>query len=44
MMVEGMSSYRDEYEVVSSQNPPIAFLVSRQSHKLVEFAHVFTNA
>ena len=42
LMEEGMSSYGDGYEIVLSQNPSTAALVSGQSHKLAELTHLFT--
>jgi len=42
LMAEGMSSYGDGYEVVLSQNPSTASLISSQSHKLAELTHIFT--
>jgi len=42
LMAEGMSSYGDGYEIVLSQNPSTAALVSGQSHKLAELTHLFT--
>jgi len=42
LMTEGMSSDGDGYEVVLSQNPSTASLISTQSHKLAELTHIFT--
>lgn len=42
LMAEGMSSYGDGYEIVLSENPSTAALVSGQSHKLAELTHLFT--
>jgi len=42
LMAEGMSSYRDGYEVVLSQNSSTTSLISGQSYKFAELAHVFT--
>jgi len=42
LMAEGMSSYGDGYEIVLSQNPSTAALVSGLSHKLAELTHLFT--
>jgi len=42
LMVEGMSSYGDGYEIVLSQNPSTASIISAQSHKLAELTHMFT--
>lgn len=42
LMTEGMSSYGDGYEIVLSQNPSTAAIISAQSRKLAELAHMFT--
>jgi len=42
LMAEGMNSYGDGYEVVLSQNPSTASIISAQSHRLAELTHVFT--
>lgn len=42
LMTEGMSSNGDGYEVVLSQNPSTASIISVQSHKLAELSHIFT--
>lgn len=42
LMTEGMSSDGDGYEVVLSQNPSTASLISTQSHRLAELTHIFT--
>ena len=43
LMVEGMISYGDGYEIVLSRNPSTTSMVSSQSHNLVELTHLFTN-
>eukprot|EP00253_Pinus_taeda_P006205 PITA_06205 len=41
LMAEGMSSYGDGYEIVLSQSPSTTSIISAQSHKLAELAHLF---
>jgi mannan endo-1,4-beta-mannosidase len=42
LMAEGMSSYGDGYEIILSQNPSTAALISGQSNKLDELTHMLT--
>eukprot|EP00253_Pinus_taeda_P009720 PITA_09720 len=39
LMVEGLNSYGDGYEIVLSQNPSTAAVISAQSYKLSELTH-----
>eukprot|EP00253_Pinus_taeda_P034063 PITA_34063 len=42
LLAEGMSSYGDGYEIVLSQNPSTAALISGQSNKLDRLSRLFT--
>lgn len=41
LMAEGMSSYGDGYEIVLSESPSTASIISAQSHKLAKLARLF---
>lgn len=41
LMAEGMDSYHDGYEIILSQNPSTAAIMSRQSHAMTDLSHLF---
>ncbi|KAI3464261.1 hypothetical protein Pfo_020924 [Paulownia fortunei] len=43
LMAEGMDGYHDGYEIILSQNPSTAGIMSRQSHAMNSLSHLFSN-
>ncbi|KAL2538949.1 Mannan endo-beta-1 [Forsythia ovata] len=41
LMAQGMESYYDGYEIILSQNPSTAGIMSRQSHAMTDLSHLF---
>ena len=40
LMVEGMQSYDDGYDIVLSQNPSTSGIITQQSNKMIALDHV----
>ena len=43
IMAQGMDSYNDGYEIVLSQNPATANVISQQSKKMTALEHTFVH-
>ncbi|KAL2231792.1 UNVERIFIED_CONTAM: Mannan endo-1,4-beta-mannosidase 2 [Sesamum indicum] len=43
LMAQGMDGYHDGYEIILSQTPSTARIISRQSHAMNTLSHLFTN-
>lgn len=41
IMAQGMDSYNDGYQIVLSQSPSTAGIISRQSHAMTALSHLF---